>query len=125
MTQVGVRRKLAHATGPVQTFGSKRRQVGIAPVSTYSRAAWMTDRGETLVQAGLKSSQIMQQESTSSRAGSLAADWYYLGRVRTLDEMQAAINGLTPEGIVDHLRRCPAKDFTVVTLGPNQLTVKG
>lgn len=76
------------------------------------------------VQAGLKSSQIMQQESTSSRAGSLAADWYYLGRVRTFDEIQAAINGLTPTGIVEHLRRYPAKDFTVVTLGPNELDVK-
>ena len=34
------------------------------------------------VQAGLKSSVIMQEESTSARAGSLASDWYYLGRVR-------------------------------------------
>src|SRR5262249_31387105 len=38
------------------------------------------------VQAGLKSSLIMQEESTSARAGTLASDWYYLGRVRTFDE---------------------------------------
>ena len=36
------------------------------------------------VQAGLKSSLIMQEESTSARAGTLASDWYYLGRVRRL-----------------------------------------
>lgn len=75
------------------------------------------------VQAGLKSSLIMQEESTTSRAGSLASDWYYLGRVRGFDEIQAAINGLAPRSIVDHVRRFPPKDFTIVTLGPNSLQV--
>jgi predicted Zn-dependent peptidase len=73
------------------------------------------------VQAGLKSSLIMQEESTSARAGTLASDWYYLGRVRSFDEIQTAIDQLTPEGIVHHLQRCPPRDFTVVTLGPKQL----
>jgi predicted Zn-dependent peptidase len=76
------------------------------------------------VQAGLKSSLIMQEESTSARAGTLASDWYYLGRVRSFDEIQAAINGLTPEGIVRHLRSCPPRDFTIVTLGPHELTIQ-
>jgi len=76
------------------------------------------------VRAGLKSSLIMQEESTSSRAGSLASDWFYLGRVRGFDEIQAAIDALTPQGIVDHLRRQPPKDFTIVTLGPKALEVK-
>lgn len=75
------------------------------------------------VRAGLKSSLIMQEESTSARAGSLASDWYYLGRVRGFDEIQAAINGLSPEGIVAHLRQCPPRDFTIVTLGPKALEV--
>jgi predicted Zn-dependent peptidase len=75
------------------------------------------------VQAGLKSSLIMAEESTSSRAGTLASDWYYLGRVRSFDEIQAAINGLTPDTIVDHVRRFPPQDFTVVTLGPKPLTI--
>jgi predicted Zn-dependent peptidase len=73
------------------------------------------------VQAGLKSSLIMQQESTAGRALSLASDWYYLGRVRSFDEIQAAIDGLTPESIGKHLRRCPPGDFTIVTLGPKPL----
>ena len=72
------------------------------------------------VQAGLKSSLIMQQESTCPRAGSLASDWYYLGRVRSFDEIQAAIDALTPRCIVAHLRRCPPRDFTIVTLGRNR-----
>jgi predicted Zn-dependent peptidase len=76
------------------------------------------------VQAGLKSSLIMQEESTSARAGSLASDWYYLGRVRTSEEIRAAIDGLTPRRIVNHLRRHPPRDFTVVTLGPQPLRVR-
>jgi predicted Zn-dependent peptidase len=73
------------------------------------------------VQAGLKSSLIMQGESTSARAGSLASDWYYLGRVRSFDEIQSAINGLTPQLILNHVRRHPPGDFSIVTLGPKPL----
>jgi predicted Zn-dependent peptidase len=75
------------------------------------------------VQAGLKSSLIMQEESTSARAGSLASDWYYLGRVRSFDEIQSAINGLAPATITSHLRHCPPRDFTIVTLGPKSLAL--
>jgi predicted Zn-dependent peptidase len=73
------------------------------------------------VQAGLKSSLIMQEESTSARAGALASDWYFLGRVRSLEEIQNAINSLTPRKIVNHLQRHPPRDFTLVTLGPKPL----
>lgn len=73
------------------------------------------------VQAGLKSSVIMQEESTSARAGALASEWYYLGRVRPLEEIQAAINALTPDAIVRHVRDYPPRNCTVVTLGPSPL----
>jgi predicted Zn-dependent peptidase len=73
------------------------------------------------VKAGLKSALIMQEESTSARAGTLASDWYFLSRVRGFDEIQSAINALTPSGIVEHVRRHPPKDFTIVTLGPKPL----
>jgi predicted Zn-dependent peptidase len=76
------------------------------------------------VQAGLKSSLVMQEESTSARAGAMASDWYYLGRVRTLDEILAAVNGLTPERIVEHVRRFPPRDYTIVTLGPKPLATR-
>ncbi len=75
------------------------------------------------VKAGLKTSLIMQQESTSARAGSLATDWFYLSRVRTFDEIQTAIDGLTPAAILGYLDKYPAAGFTVVTLGPTPLVV--
>ncbi|MGH7169744.1 MAG: M16 family metallopeptidase, partial [Gemmataceae bacterium] len=74
------------------------------------------------IQAGIKSGLIMQQESTRARASFLASDWYYLGRVRSQDEIQSAIDGLTPAIILDHVRRCPPRDFVIVTLGPKALT---
>jgi predicted Zn-dependent peptidase len=77
------------------------------------------------VRAGLKASLIMAQESTSARASALASDWYHLGRVRSFDEIQSAIDGLTPENILTHVRRLPPKDFTIVTLGPKPLNVDG
>ena len=75
------------------------------------------------VKAGLKSSLIMQEESTSARAGAIATDWYYLGRVRPFEEIQAIIDGLTPAKILSYLDRCPVRDVTLVTLGPTALTV--
>jgi len=75
------------------------------------------------VQAGLKSSLIMQEESTSARASSLAGDWYNLGRIRSFDEILKGINSLTPERIVAHVRKFPPRDFTIVTLGPTPLEV--
>lgn len=73
------------------------------------------------VKAGLKSALIMKLESTAARAAANSSDWYLLGRVRTLNEIQSAIDSLTPQAIVEHLRRHPPKNFTIVTLGPQPL----
>ncbi|MGQ0633143.1 MAG: M16 family metallopeptidase [Planctomycetaceae bacterium] len=73
--------------------------------------------------ARAKASLIMQQESSSSRAASIARDWYHLGRVTTLDEVRLRIEELTVPALLDHARRHPAADFTVLTLGPRALEV--
>jgi predicted Zn-dependent peptidase len=83
----------------------------------------VTDDEVGRVRAALKTSLVMQQESTSARAGSMASDWFYLRRVRTVEEVQTAVDGLTPAKILQHLERYPVKDLTVVTLGPEPLTI--
>jgi predicted Zn-dependent peptidase len=75
------------------------------------------------MRAGLKSSLIMQQESSMSRSGSLASDWYYLGRVRTLDEIASALDALTPEAVSRFAARQPLDDLTILTLGPKALSL--
>jgi predicted Zn-dependent peptidase len=105
----GTTNERAQETLDVTLGELKRLQEGIEPEEVER------------LQAGLKSSLIMQEESTSSRAGTLASDWYYLGRVRSAEEIRSAIDSLTPAGITEHVRRHPPKDFTIVTLGPKAL----
>ncbi|MDQ3331603.1 MAG: insulinase family protein [Planctomycetota bacterium] len=71
--------------------------------------------------AGAKSALIMQQESTRSRAGSLARDWYHLGRVRPLAEVRREIESLTTDRVLDYVHAHPADDVTILTLGPKPL----
>jgi predicted Zn-dependent peptidase len=83
----------------------------------------VTEEEVQRVRAGLKSSVIMQEESTSSRAGALASDWYYLGRVRSMEEIHDAIDALSPSTILEHVKKYPPRDLTIVTLGKNPLNL--
>jgi len=73
---------------------------------------------------GLKSSMLIQEESSSARAGSIAVDWYYLGKIRPLEEVQKSIDSITTKSILEHIKRTNPKEFTVVTLGSKALKYK-
>jgi predicted Zn-dependent peptidase len=73
------------------------------------------------LKARIKSSLIMQQESTSARSGALARDWYHLGRARSLDEVGQLVDQLTADTINKFLKANPPRDLLVVTLGPQPL----
>ena len=73
---------------------------------------------------GLKSRLIMQSESSSSRAGGIGSDYYILGRVRSLDEIKDRIEQTTLDSVLGFLRSNKFKDFTVVTIGPKQVSIK-
>ena len=75
------------------------------------------------LKARIKSSLVMQQESSAGRSGSLVRDWYHLGRARSLDETCALIDGLTSQSINAYLADHAPGDFDVVTLGPRKLKV--
>ncbi len=75
--------------------------------------------------ARAKSSLVMQQESTLARSSAGARDWYHLGRVTTLDEIIAKIDALNVDAVLDYVRRHPAGDFTILTIGPQPLEVPG
>jgi predicted Zn-dependent peptidase len=72
---------------------------------------------------GLKASTIMQGESTSARAGAIAHDFFMRGRIRTLDEIKAAIDGVSLDQVNDWLKRNKPGPFTIVTVGPKELKV--
>jgi len=75
------------------------------------------------LKARIKSALIMQQESSTARSSSVARDWYHLGRVRTLEEVGRIIDDLSSESINAYLAEHPPGDFTVVTVGQNELEV--
>jgi predicted Zn-dependent peptidase len=76
-------------------------------------------------QARSKSALVMQQESTTARSGSIARDWFHLGRVRTLNEVRDSIDALTVDIVLDYVHKHPARDFTILTVGPQPLELPG
>ena len=87
-------------------------------------AEGVTEEEVARARTGLLSSLVMQGESTGARGGALTRDQYLRGRVRSLDEIRAEVERVTPESITAHLRAHPPGNFTVVTLGPTELEVR-
>lgn len=71
----------------------------------------------------IKRALIIQQESSPSRAGSIALDWYYLGRVRPMAELSGIIDGLSAESINAYLAANRPKQITATTVGREELKV--
>jgi predicted Zn-dependent peptidase len=74
---------------------------------------------------GIKSSLIMSGESTSARAGAIAHDWFTRGRLRTLDEIKAAIDMVSVDQVNAYLKRTKVGPFTTVIVGPKELKLPG
>ena len=75
------------------------------------------DRWKVRIESGL----IMEQESSRSRASSLASDFLQIGRVITTEELEVAIESLTLDQIRDYWTEHLPENFRIVTLGPDQL----
>jgi predicted Zn-dependent peptidase len=71
----------------------------------------------------IKRALIIQQESSPSRAGSIALDWYYLNRVRTMAELGQIIDNLSADSINAYMAANRPRQFTVVTVGRDKLKV--
>lgn len=72
-------------------------------------------------QVRIQSLLIMEQESSASRASSLASDYYQVGRIITTAELEHAIESLTLEDVRAYWRLHPPRDYRIVTLGPAPL----
>jgi predicted Zn-dependent peptidase len=86
-------------------------------------AEGVTDEELARARTGVLSGLVMQSEATRSRALSIGRDQYLLGQVRTMDEIRAGVETVTTQSVLDHVRRFPARDFTIVTLGPTELEI--
>jgi predicted Zn-dependent peptidase len=82
------------------------------------------ERGELdRLKARIKTELVMQQESSFARASSIAREWYHIARARTFEELQGIIDRLTCEDINNYLAANPPGEFTIVTVGPEELQV--
>ncbi|MGC9455361.1 MAG: M16 family metallopeptidase [Phycisphaerae bacterium] len=73
----------------------------------------------------LKSSLVMQGESTGARAAALAADWYHLRRLRSLREISEAVDAVTKDHVMEYLEKYPAENFTVLVIAPEPVNTDG
>jgi predicted Zn-dependent peptidase len=95
--------------------------VMLEEIARLGRDGVELDELETM-RAGLKSSLIMAQESSVSRSGSLASDWFFLGRVRPIEEIAAKLNELSAGAVSEYAATLGgAREVTIVTLGPTAL----
>ncbi len=94
-------------------------------IAEFNRLAEAISEDEILrAKAGLKASLILQSESSSSRASGIGGDYYMLGRVRSLDEIKEKIEQTSVDSVLTFLRNNRFKDFTAVTIGPKEITLK-
>jgi predicted Zn-dependent peptidase len=84
-------------------------------------AEGVTEAEVARAKTGVKSRLVQSNESTRSRAGIIAGDWFHLGRVRPTAEVTAAVDAVTVSSVNDFLRRHPFRRFTLVTLGPKEV----
>ncbi|TWT92670.1 M16 family metallopeptidase [Stieleria varia] len=77
------------------------------------------DRWKVRIESGL----IMEQESSSSRASSLANDFYQMGAPMETAELEAIIESLTLSDVKSYWQDHPPADYRIVTSGPEPLNV--
>lgn len=71
---------------------------------------------------GMKSSLVMQGESTTSRAASIASDVYVFGQPRSLEQAAAEVDAVTLKQLNAYVAKHPPGEMTLVTLGPEPLS---
>lgn len=72
---------------------------------------------------GMKSSLVMQGESTSARAAAIASDVYVFGKPNRLVDTAAEIDTVTLDKLNAFVREHTPGEMTTVTLGPDALKV--
>lgn len=136
-TEVRERRSLCYSVGARYAAGRERGYVSVYAGTTPERAQQTLDvcvselhrmrEGVTPEEfrravVGLKSRLVMQGESTSARAATLAADEFRIGRPRSLDEIADAVDAVTLEDLNAYLARREVGELTLASIGPVELT---
>ncbi len=69
----------------------------------------------------VETSLILSEEGVSSACSGNAGDWWFIRRIRPLEEIQKGINRVCREAIIEYLETHPPQPFGLVTLGRKRL----
>ena len=107
------------------TTPDKAQQTLDVIVTEFARLAeGVTENELQRAKVGLKSTLIMQSESTISRAGGIAHDYYLFSRVRPLEEIKKKFEEITVSSIGDFLAGNRFGDYTLITIGPKSIDLQ-
>jgi len=84
----------------------------------------ITDKEIQRAKVGLKSSLVMQSESSGHLAGANGSDYHILGRVRSIEEIKSKVEQTSVDSVTDFLRRNKFDKFTAVTIGPESINME-
>ena len=87
--------------------------------------AGVTDEEVERQKVGLLANTVMSLESTGARAGMNAGDYFARGRVRPVEEIVDAIARVTAADVKRFVAGRPTGPYTIVTIGPHELSVPG
>lgn len=73
------------------------------------------------VKIGMRTSLFRQEDSSAARAHSLSNDWFNLRRLRTIDELESAVAGISAATIRDYYRDNGPSPVTLVSMGRKPL----
>ena len=120
--------------GANASYGTVSAYVGTTPeraqesldllVGEFSRLKGSVTEAElSRAKTNMQASLVMGEESPGSRAASNATDWWLLGRVRTLKEVNDAVSAVSLDDVDRFLSRHPFTPCTILTLGRMPLDV--
>ncbi|HRK30403.1 MAG TPA: pitrilysin family protein [Tepidisphaeraceae bacterium] len=90
----------------------------------FKLSAGVTPAELDRTKVGLKANTIMSSESSGSRAGAIAHDFFTRGRIRTIGEIKSGIDAVSIDRINSFLKDASRLQPTIVVLGPKELTRK-
>lgn len=106
------------------TGGRAQETLDVTIETIHSLNDGVSDGELSRLKSRVKSSLIMEQESSSSRSSQIASDWFFLGRIVPRNEVLAEIEALTCESLLKHYREFLPKNWTLVTMGPEAVELK-
>lgn len=137
-TEVREKRGLCYSVsagyGGGRDFGALQAYVGTTPeraqqsLDVLSQELLRINKGDVTPEEfqraviGMKSRLVFSGESTGARAGALAADYFRLGRARSLADHAAQLDAVTLDQVNAYCRRRVLGKWTIQTLGPSPLT---